>query len=278
MPVLFSIITVNRNNRDGLLRTIESVVAQTYADFEYIVVDGASTDGSAELLVRYKEHITIGISEPDTGIYEAMNKGVRRATGRYCLFLNSGDLLADKDVLSRLAALPLEADVVSGHTILMGESRELWKSPCSVSLLFFMKGSLSHQSTLIKRSLLLKYPYDEAKKIISDWKFTIETLVVHNCSYQAVDVVVSHYDKTGISSNPAFFALADREKNSALAEMVPSRILCDYKKLVEGDTPFMKLMVRISHNKKYARLVYALLYPVTKLYCCIFRKQLLHGL
>ena len=260
-------------------RTVQSVVNQACSDLiEHIVIDGGSNDNSRNIIDTYRQHFAYWCSEKDRGIYPAMNKGIARASGDYVLFLNSGDLLADKDVLSRLAALPLEADVVSGHTILMGESRELWKSPCSVSLLFFMKGSLSHQSTLIKRSLLLKYPYDEAKKIISDWKFTIETLVVHNCSYQAVDVVVSHYDKTGISSNPAFFAQADREKNSALAEMVPPRILCDYRKLVEGDTPFMKLMVRISHNKKYAQLVYALLYPVTKLYCRIFRKQLLHGL
>ena len=278
MSVLFSIITINRNNRNGLLKTIKSVVAQTYTNFEYIIIDGASTDGSTELLVQYKEYITVGISEPDTGIYEAMNKGVRHATGRYCLFLNSGDLLADKNVLMHLAALPLEADVVSGHTKLMNKSEDMWESPQSVSLLFFMKGSLSHQSTLIKRSLLQKYPYDETKRIISDWKFTVETLVVHSYSYQAVDMVVSHYDKGGISSNPAFWAQADREKNSALTELIPSRILCDYKKLVEGDTPFMKLMVRISHNKRYAQLVYALLYSVTKLYCCIFRKQLLRGL
>lgn len=279
MSVLFSIITINRNNCDGLLRTIESVVAQTYADFEYIVVDGASTDGSAELLIQYKECITVGISEPDTGIYEAMNKGVRYATGRYCIFLNSGDLLADREVLGRLATLPLEADVVSGDAVMLNKKREVWKSPQQVSLLFFMReGSLNHQATLIKRTVLLSYPYDEKKRIVSDWKFFVEVLVIHSCSYQHIDMTIVQYDTTGISANSAFSLLVNKEIGDSLKELIPERILCDYEKMAVGDTPFMKFMIRISRNKKYAALLYHILYPLTKLYCRIFHKQLLRGL
>ena len=84
-----SIITVNRNNKDGLEKTIRSVIRQTSHDYEYIIIDGASTDGSPEIIRNYEENITYWISEPDTGIYNAMNKGIRKAQGDYCLFLNS---------------------------------------------------------------------------------------------------------------------------------------------------------------------------------------------
>ena len=272
-----SVITINLNNYWGLEKTINSVISQSCKDFEYIVIDGCSTDGSGDLLRRYKKDITIGIIEPDTGIYNAMNKGVLHARGEYCLFLNSGDTLADSKVMENLLKLDLKADVITGDTILIPGSKT-WKAPHEVSLLTFMKGSLSHQSSLIRRSLLMRYPYDETNKIVSDWKFCIETLIMHGYSYAAVDMTISLYDKQGISSNPSFFAQADAEKRKSLSELIPERILCDYRSLIEGDTPYMKFMIRISRNKRYAQLVYSVLYFITKMYCSVFHKQLLKDL
>lgn len=95
-----SIITINRNNAAGLRRTIESVVSQTaFNQIEYIVIDGASTDGSKEVIMEFADKLTYWISEPDTGIYNAMNKGIKVATGEYCQFLNSGDWLAENKVI-----------------------------------------------------------------------------------------------------------------------------------------------------------------------------------
>ena len=96
-----SIITINFNDAKGLEKTIQSVINQTYKDFEYIVVDGASTDGSVDVIKKYSNKLTHWVSEPDTGIYNAMNKGTRMASGEYCLYLNSGDFLADNDVLEK---------------------------------------------------------------------------------------------------------------------------------------------------------------------------------
>lgn len=272
-----SIITINLNNYQGLEKTINSVIYQSCKDFEYIVIDGCSTDGSSDLLIRYKDNITIGISEPDSGIYNAMNKGIRYASGVYCIFLNSGDTLADNEVIANLLKQPLQSDVITGDTILVPDGK-IWKAPRQVSLLTFMKGSLSHQASLIRRSLLLRYPYDETNKIVSDWKFCIEVLVVHNYSYSSVDMIISQYDKTGISSSPFYFAQADAEKRKSLNELIPERILCDYKSLTEGDTPYMRLMIRITRNQKYSQLIYKILYCITNLYCKIFHKQLLQGL
>lgn len=93
-----SIITINYNNREGLRKTIESVVAQTTREFEYIVIDGGSTDGSVDVIKEFSDYIDYWVSEPDKGIYNAMNKGVKVAHGDYCQFLNSGDWLYDSNV------------------------------------------------------------------------------------------------------------------------------------------------------------------------------------
>ncbi len=87
-----SIITVNLNNKDGLQKTIDSVISQTFKDFEWIVIDGGSTDGSKELIEKYSDYISYWVSEPDKGIYNAMNKGIKVAKGDYLEFLNSGDI------------------------------------------------------------------------------------------------------------------------------------------------------------------------------------------
>ena len=108
-----SIITINFNDREGLDKTIQSVINQAYKEFEYIVIDGASTDGSVDVIKKYADKLTHWVSEPDSGIYNAMNKGTQMASGEYCLYLNSGDFLAEDDVLERLFENDFNEDIVS---------------------------------------------------------------------------------------------------------------------------------------------------------------------
>jgi acetyltransferase-like isoleucine patch superfamily enzyme len=125
-----SIITINRNNAAGLRKTIESVVSQTYTDFEYIIIDGASTDDSVNIIKEYAEATLpcgegLGerlywVSEPDKGIYNAMNKGILKANGEYCLFLNSGDWLYDNDVLNDVFSISPTEDIVYGNDVFIG--------------------------------------------------------------------------------------------------------------------------------------------------------------
>ena len=98
MP-LISIITVNLNNLEGLKRTMTSVFEQTWQEYEYIIIDGGSTDGSKEYIESFSDKISVWVSEPDAGIYNGMNKGIKVANGEYLLFLNSGDHLFDNRVL-----------------------------------------------------------------------------------------------------------------------------------------------------------------------------------
>ena len=102
MSFKISIISINYNNKEGLRKTVESVVNQTYKNFEYIVIDGGSTDDSTDILDEYHEKINYIVSEPDSGIYNAMNKGIKVAKGDYLLFLNSGDCLIDQFVIQKV--------------------------------------------------------------------------------------------------------------------------------------------------------------------------------
>ena len=111
----YSVITINYNNREGLKHTIDSVVCQTYTDFEFIIIDGGSTDGSVEIIREYEEHITYWVSEKDHGIYHAMNKGVAQAHGDYCIFMNSGDCFHSSYVLDSIKEY--QEDIICGKVI-----------------------------------------------------------------------------------------------------------------------------------------------------------------
>ena len=197
-----SIITINFNDREGLDKTIQSVINQTYRDFEYIVIDGASTDGSVDVIKKYADRLTHWVSEPDTGIYNAMNKGTRLAQGEYCLYLNSGDFLAADDVLERTLSHNFTEDIVSCNLELFDERNVyLQTPPRHISLFTFTNGSLPHPSTFIKRNILEELGgYNESYRIVSDWCFFLDALITRNCTYQTVDIVLSKFNCFGISS------------------------------------------------------------------------------
>lgn len=118
-----SIITVKLNNRDGLKRTIDSVVSQTFTDYEWIVIDGGSTDGSRELIEQYQDHFAYWCSEPDKGIYNAMNKGIAHAKGEWLQFLNSGDVLYSNNTLASVFSSKYDADVLMAIQSMLAKIR-----------------------------------------------------------------------------------------------------------------------------------------------------------
>ena len=198
-----SIITINYNNRDGLRKTIESVVAQTTRDFEYIIIDGGSTDGSVDVIKEYADYIDYWVSEPDKGIYNAMNKGVAVAHGDFMLFLNSGDWLNSTNVTEVIMPhLTDRIDILSGYLLYEGDfNRYLSGSPKSLTISSVLHCPISHQSTFIRRSLLVARPYHENYRIISDWAFFLETSIFDSPRYQHIDFDVAVFENGGISSN-----------------------------------------------------------------------------
>ena len=173
-----TIITVNFNNRTGLEHTIKSVVQQGFPDLEYIVIDGASTDGSVDVIQQYADKISFWKSEPDRGIYDAMNKGIRRAMGEYVLFLNSGDYFTDSNILKRVFETDCNrADLIVGRQKYIDRvSGRKGKSPSlhddEMNIQFFLSSTLPHQATFIRRDLFDRCGmYDETYRVSADWVF-----------------------------------------------------------------------------------------------------------
>lgn len=235
-----SIITINYNNAEGLRKTLASVTLQTYRDIEHIIIDAASTDGSVEAIKEYAAKVESGesrvksviwSSEKDKGIYNAMNKGIRKATGDYCQFLNSGDTLAAPDVTGRMMeAMEEGVDVLYGDMLKIGENGQFVDRSCAredVTLNMFYRGCLNHSPAYIKRSLFDEYGYyDETLKICSDWKFYMQSIVLGKATTKHVDIVVTHFDMNGISETRK--DILNEERNRLLKEMVPQGILKDY--------------------------------------------------
>ena len=200
-----SIITINYNNLEGLRRTYDSVVSQTCQDFEWIIIDGGSTDGSKDFIEEHQTQFAYWCSEPDKGIYNAMNKGIAKATGEYLQFLNSGDNLVDSKVIEEFLVLDWNEAVISGDIMIDGDNMKIWRNPEDKFLDFdyMYRSSIYHPSSYIKKELFEKYGlYDENLRIVSDWKFFLESLIIRGCSYRHWDRIVTNFVYDGISSKP----------------------------------------------------------------------------
>ena len=260
-----SIITINYNNAEGLRKTMESVLAQTYTEIEYIIVDGASTDGSVDVIRELATRPTIKwVSEKDTGIYNAMNKGIRMATGEYIQILNSGDILAADDVTERMmAALAAQCAEIKGESLkIKGEENSeaeinaynlssinyklnipifygnmtkvnaagqvVGKSGYTeYSLRQFYQSTLNHDCAYIRKDLFEEYGlYDEQLKIVSDWKWYLQAIGLGRVKPVYVDIDVTIFDDGGISETQLDRRAAERRQ--VLEELLPPAVLWDY--------------------------------------------------
>jgi glycosyltransferase involved in cell wall biosynthesis len=242
-----SIITINLNNANGLRKTIKSIIEQSYIDYEYIIIDGGSTDNSISIIEENVEKITHWISEPDKGIYNAMNKGILKSKGEFLLFLNSGDYLFDENVLQKIFNSETNCDFLYGNIIFKTQNgklkREIGPGSSEISFYSFYLNTICHQSSFIHKSLFEKYGlYDENLKIASDWKFLLKTLVLNSATIKYMDIDVAYYDMYGISSTQKELVKAEREK--VLNELIPAAFLKDYKEF-EFD------WIRIKRIRKY---------------------------
>ena len=170
-----SVITVVYNNVSDIERTILSVLNQTYDNIEYIVVDGESTDGTLEIIKKYNDRISKLISEKDSGIYDAMNKGLAIATGDYVLFMNSGDEIYAPDTVEKVFDSADDADIYYGETEMFNDSWESLgqrrhKTPEKLSFSSFKYGmSVSHQAIYIRRSITSPYNVEYKLSADIDW-------------------------------------------------------------------------------------------------------------
>jgi glycosyltransferase involved in cell wall biosynthesis len=261
--MFISIITINRNNAKGLESTLRSTVYQTCQEFEHIIVDGASTDGSVDVIRKYAESVgdrVKWLSEPDKGVYNAMNKGIAMTSGDYVQFLNSGDSLASNDVVERMMEELMQNDyppILYGNMLKQMPDGKLLKDNGSArhdfTLLDFYIGTLNHSSAYIKRDLFDKYGrYDEDYRIVSDWKWFTQAIVLGGEKPVYTDIDVSLFDMNGISETNK--ELAREERRLVLEELIPAPILADYKRW----TPAIRQMRRIERYPWAKKLVWFL--------------------
>ena len=257
-----SIITINYNNRNGLRKTIESVVSQTFSDYEYVVIDGGSTDGSVEVIKEYVDRIDYWVSERDKGIYNAMNKGAFAAHGEYLLFLNSGDALCEKNVLTVVFNHSFNADVVCGNII--NDRGGSMEAPEEVTMEYFILGSLPHPSSFIKRSLFDTHPYDERFKIAGDREFFMYHLIARNVTYQHININVTLFDTTGISCSTSADQHDTELRKEAIARILPPRVAEDFSVFMGKKDDYNRLFYTVGKSR-LKKLVYAVVVFLLKI-------------
>lgn len=249
-----SIITINYNDAKGLAKTLQSVADQHIPDgfeLEHIIIDGASTDGSVDVIRDYATvHHTLytirWVSEKDKGVYNAMNKGIRMATGDFIQILNAGDILASSDVLAKMydfvkrytvrrpeAATPYieNAGIFYGNMIRQRADGTIEGKSGQVpySLLNYFTSTMNHDCCWIKRSLFEEYGlYDENLKIVSDWKWFLQAIGLGHAKPVYVDIDMTIFDTTGISERN--LGLRNEERRKVLEEVLPPAVLADYDK------------------------------------------------
>lgn len=222
-----SIITINYNNLEGLKRTAESIVNQTFQEFEFVVVDGGSTDGSKGFIESQTDKIDYWVSESDQGIYNAMNKGIKAATGEYLLFMNSGDVLIDDVNILNICSEKLIEDIVAFDCYLEKNSTIIGKRTHveKPTLFYVYKNGFKHQSTFIKRDLFEKIGlYNENYKIAGDYEFWIRCFLESSTTSKGYPIPIAIFQLNGISQNGGW-----GEEHQLIEQELLPHLMTDFK-------------------------------------------------
>lgn len=250
-----SIITINLNNLHGLQKTMVSVLSQDSSQYEWIIIDGGSTDGSVELLTENQNRIAYWVSEPDRGLYHAMNKGVDASSGDYLIFMNSGDCFADANVISSFYETLPSADVIYGNTIFVDKggtevSRHYARNFMRLSH-FWHKGGINHQSTFFSKRCFEKYRYNENNRIASDTELFMQ-LLYHGFLFVKWERFIACFEIGGESS---IITPNDcKEFDAVINRLLPPGVKADYEEIIQNrDVDLYILIRKIVNSKRWVR-------------------------
>jgi len=203
MHPLISVITVTRNALPDLKATLESIDSQTSQSLEMVVVDGASTDGTPLFLQSYQcHHPLMWLSEPDQGIYDAMNKGISMAKGDYCIFMNAADTFVNPNIVDSVIQSGMEADVVYGDIVKNGMVKPAL-SPHNSHKMYYC-----HQAAFTRTACLRQYPFDLSHPYSADFKQS-KLLYLNHHSFQHLPFPVAYFDTHGVSNTQRSVGLLD---------------------------------------------------------------------
>jgi len=259
-----SIITINYNNLEGLRRTINSVISQTWHDFEWIIIDGGSTDGSKELIEETANELAASdfnplsywCSEPDKGIYNAMNKGIKHCNGEYINCMNSGDEFYAPHTLAKIFNITYSAGVLYGDTLRIGKNTYIERFPDILDIYYLYHKCLCHQAMFVKKTLLIENGFNEKYRICADYAKWIE-LSLKNIEFKHIDHIVCKFDGTGISATS--IELMKKENAILFSEQIPThvtRLIKEHEEYVEYN-PYYAFQVKdiIKHKGLTFRLL-----------------------
>lgn len=269
-----SIITINYNNAEGLRKTIRSVAGQTSREYEYIVIDGGSDDGSKEIIIEHKDQMSYWCSEKDSGIYNAMNKGILKAKGDYLLFLNSGDCLHHPTVLEEVSALLSGEDIIYGDLLYVGNgsAATAYTYPEVLNIDYFLEHSLGHPASFIRRELFKDCLYNESLKIVSDWEFFVRKIVLEEVSYKHIATTITDFDMGGISTR--LVDVCNEERMQVLKRLFPGMV---YDALLQAmymrKQPLHELFCELSTTRRFQYRIKPLIAFLLKLNKCFSRRK-----
>jgi glycosyltransferase involved in cell wall biosynthesis len=204
---LVTIVTAVLNGQGTLERTIKSVIAQTCPDIEYIIVDGGSDDGTIDLLLKYDEHIDYWFSEPDKGIYDALNKGIALATGEWVYFIGADDALVNNEVIASVFTEKYQSRLVYGNVI-HGNLDKKYGGEFTKKRLYFE--NICHQSIFYRRDIFeLMGTFDTKYKLLADWAFNMRAFSMEDINPLYLDIVIADYSLAGVSATMIDQAFTD---------------------------------------------------------------------
>lgn len=268
--VKISVITVVYNDRDGFRKTAESVVNQKACygkDWEWIVIDGLSKDGTVDEIRNYNNFITYWVSEPDKGIYDAMNKAIAQTKGEYLIFMNAGDCFCDTDVIGKVIGHTAfgKSDYLVGYTYHESNGEIVGEPdiPGEITGKMLYMRSMPHQATFMRASRLRALGgYDTSYKIVADAKFFFQDIVMNDAVCSNVGFFTTLYDLSGVSATS--WQRSMEERNQFLRECLPNRIIADYQRYCYGETTLERILCKLSTSSVpymiltgFAMLMYA---------------------
>jgi len=243
--IKLSIITVNLNNKEGLEKTIQSTLMQTNRNFEHIVIDGNSTDGSVDILLKYQTQLKF-VSEKDDGIYDAMNKGIKMAKGEYLQFLNSGDFLFEATTLEKVLPQLLGQDIAYGNLKIdeLGHLRDGFM-PQIINLDHMMNDTLWHPVAFIKRQLFERVGlYNTKYKIVADYDFFFNAIIKHKASTQHLNQFIAVFNTMGLSSDANNVLIIKSEKQQVQSSYLTEAKMADFKNKSNKQNSVLKNLFR----------------------------------
>lgn len=239
----YSIIVVTRNNAQGLERTLQSIRSLQYSQKETIVIDGASTDNTKDMIANYEDVINTFVSEKDTGIYNAMNKGIKYVKGDYVVFMNAGDIFANEDVLSMVNAL--DGDIILGSETYGGTQRIIKKD---MTLYDLLSVGINHQAVYYRKDVLQKYGFDESYALTADLKSVVEPLVKDNIKLSCTTDILAICEGGGASKVRWRETLT--ENNRMIQELVDPFYREDYARFARINNSMLEHFIVLSHFQR----------------------------